>query len=161
MGQYRGMLGVIGETTGQRAADIRSEYAGREADIMQRLGRQGMAGTTVAPTLGMGVQREQESALNRLADLMQQRKLGVMEQMAQPMQRERLGIMERRTDAYPEQTMLANLIASIGPGQKGSFLPATLGALGGKGVTAEPRRRKSYLLPAGAGIYGSRITGGR
>lgn len=85
--RYQQMLGIAAKTTGQRGIDIRADYAQREASAMQQLTRQGMRGTTVAPTLGMGFEREKSSALDRLADLMQQTKLG---------------IMERRTDAYPD-----------------------------------------------------------
>ena len=73
--RYQQLLDISSQTTGQREADIRASYTGQGADIRQQLSRQGMAGTTIAPTMQMGVQREQQSSLNRLADQMQQTKL--------------------------------------------------------------------------------------
>lgn len=87
--RYQQMLNIAKKTTGQREIDIRAGYAGREAGAMQQLARLGMGGTTIAPTLGMGFEREQSAALDRLADLMQQTKLG---------------IIERREDRYPSLT---------------------------------------------------------
>lgn len=97
--RYQEMLGITGETTQQRATDIRAGGVGEEANIMQQLQRQGMAGTTVAPTMRAGVRRETESSLNRLADMMQGTKLG---------------IMERKVDKYPDPNMLTSLITALG-----------------------------------------------
>lgn len=80
--KYQEMLGVAGETTGQRAADIGEAARGRAADITQQQARLGMSGTTVGTSLRGGVEREKQSALNRLADTMQQTKLGIMGQQA-------------------------------------------------------------------------------
>lgn len=80
--KYTEMLGVAGETTGQRQADIRQDYASRAADITQQQSRLGMSGTTVGTSLRGGVEREKQSSLNRLADTMQQTKLGIMGQQA-------------------------------------------------------------------------------
>lgn len=99
--RYNQMLQLAGQTTNQRAADIRSSYGQQQAGAMQQLARTGMANTTVAPTMRMGFQREQQASLNRLADQMQQT---------------RLGIMERRTDAYPDQAGLMQAIQGIGGG---------------------------------------------
>jgi len=74
------MLGMADQVTGQRAADIRSDYAKQGANVFQNLARLGMSNTTVAPTMQLGVQREQQSALNRLSDEMLGTKLGVMGQ---------------------------------------------------------------------------------
>jgi len=99
--RYNQMLQIANQTTNQQAADVRSSYGQQQANMMQGLARTGMANTTVAPTMQMGIQREQQSSLNRLADTMQQTKLG---------------IMERRTDAYPDQGGLMQAIQSIGGG---------------------------------------------
>jgi hypothetical protein len=92
--RYQEMLGITDKTTGQRAADIRAEGVGEQANIMQRLARQGMAGSTVGATLRKGARRDTQAELNRAADALQGR---------------RLGIMERRTDAYPQSSMITNL----------------------------------------------------
>lgn len=115
--RYQQMLGIASQTTGQRAADIRGSYAQQEAGMMQGLARRGMAGTTIAPTMKMGIARERESSLNRLADLMQQTKLG---------------IIERREDKYPDLSSLQAIIAGTGAQYGGGMgLPATLQAFGG------------------------------
>lgn len=120
------MLGAVGQETGQRAADIRSEGAGREADIMQQLARQGMAGTTVAPTMQEGVRRGTQESLNRLADQMLGRRLGVLGQIAAPRHGTQLGIMERRADAYPDPNLLVSLASSLGQGGAGGGIAEAL-----------------------------------
>lgn len=113
--RYQQMLGITSETTGQRGADIRAAYAGQEANLMQTLSRQGMAGTTVAPTMKQGLVRERESALNRLADQMQQTKLG---------------IIERREDKYPDLGLITSLAGLYGQGLGGSGGGGAAGAGG-------------------------------
>jgi len=103
--RYNQMLQLAGQTTNQRAADIRGSYGQQQAGMMQNLARLGMANTTIAPTMKMGIQREQQASLDRLADQMQQT---------------RLGIMERRTDAYPNQGALMQAIQAIGGGIGGT-----------------------------------------
>ena len=99
--RYQQLLNIANATTGQREADLRRDYGQQQANMMQGLARTGMANTTVAPTMQMGIQREQQSALNRLADQMQQTKLG---------------IIERRTDQYPDLGALASLAGALGQG---------------------------------------------
>ena len=113
--RYQEMLGIMDQTTGQRAADIRSEGVGEQANIMQRLARQGMAGSTVGATMRAGVRRGTQSNLNRLADTMQGR---------------RLGIMERRTDAYPQAGMITGLAGLLG--QSGGVNTGNLASALGK-----------------------------
>jgi len=121
------MLGTVGQTTGQRAADIRAEGMREQSNIMQQLTRQGMAGTTVAPTMRAGVRRGTQESLNRLADEMLQQRLGVMGQMAQPRQGTRLGIMERRTDEYPRSDVILALAQALGQGGIGGGMMNALG----------------------------------
>ena len=111
--RYQQMLGIADQTTGQRAADIRSSHGQQESSMMQGLARQGMAGTTVGSTMKMGIQREQQSSLNRLADQMQGTKLG---------------IIERREDAYPSSDILLQLAQALGQGGGGEGI---FGALTG------------------------------
>jgi hypothetical protein len=112
--RYQQMLGIAEETTGQRAADIRADYTEQQSNAMQRLARLGMANTTVAPTMAMGYQREQQSALNRLADQMQQTKLG---------------IIERRDPRYPKQEMLASMSRQLGYGGTAARAAAPLSGM--------------------------------
>ena len=128
-GDFRRMLGTIGATSGQQAADIRSEGVGEQANIMQRLARQGMAGSTVGATLRKGVRRGTRAELNRLSDTMLQQKLGVMQQQAAPQQGARLGIMERRTDAFPDPSTLTSAFGAVGQGFGGPGMEAMMSAL--------------------------------
>ena len=112
--RYQAMLGITDTTTGQRAADIRSSYGEQGAQQQQQLARLGMSGTTIAPTMQMGVQREQQSALNRLADQMQGTKLG---------------IMERRTDEYPKSDIIMSLVQALSQGGGGAGAGSIFNAL--------------------------------
>lgn len=113
--RYQQMLGIMDQTTGQRAADIRSEGVGEQANIMQRLARQGLAGTTIGATQRAGVRRGTQAELNRSADALQGR---------------RLGIMERRTDAYPQAGMITGLASMLGQSGGGVNTGSMLKALG-------------------------------
>ncbi len=99
--RYKQLLNIADTTTGQRMADVRSAYGQQQADAMQNLARLGMSNTTIAPTMQMGIQREQQSALNRVADELQGTKLG---------------IIERRTDEYPNANLLMALATMFGQG---------------------------------------------
>ena len=114
--RYQDMLGITDRTSGQRSADIRSDFAGQQSNMMQRLAGLGMANTTVAPTLGAGIERDKQAALDRSAD---------------SLQGTRLGIMERKTDAYPESDMIMALVQAIGQGGGGGGIGGILQALSG------------------------------
>jgi len=77
--KYQQQLGAVGQTSGQQRADVISQYQGQRAGAMQNLARLGMSGTTIAPTLQSGIQREQQSALNRISDQELAAKLGIMQ----------------------------------------------------------------------------------
>jgi len=109
--RYQQMLGIADQTTGQRAADVRSDYGQQESSMMQGLARQGMAGTTVGATMKTGIQREKQSSLNRLADQMQGTKLG---------------IIERREDEYPQSDILLQLAQALGQGGGGAGIWSAL-----------------------------------
>ncbi len=117
--RYQQLLGIADTTTGQRAADIQGAFQGQESNMMQKLSRSGLSGTTIAPTMQLGVQREKQSALNRLSDQMQQTKLG---------------IIERRQDEGPSLENIQSIIAGVGAqyGQ-GQGIEAMLKALSGLG----------------------------
>ncbi|MFA5378869.1 MAG: hypothetical protein WC455_24160 [Dehalococcoidia bacterium] len=97
--RYQQMLNLANQTTQQRAADTRSAYGKQRSNALQGLARLGMSNTTVAPTMSMGIEREKQSALNRVADDMQQTKLG---------------IMQSKTDAYPDASSLQSLLTALG-----------------------------------------------
>jgi len=114
--RYQQMLGITDQTSGQRAADIRSDASGQQSDMMQRLASLGMSNTTVAPTMGAGIEREKQAALDRSADALQGRKLG---------------IMERRTDEYPKSDMIMALVQALGSAGVGGGGGDIMSALSG------------------------------
>jgi hypothetical protein len=65
-----------------------------------------MSGTTIAPTLKGGIKSRTEESLNRLADTMQQTKLG---------------IIERREDEGPDPNIMLALAQQIGRAGGGGF----------------------------------------
>ncbi len=97
--RYQRMLGITDQTSGQRASDIRRDFSGQQSDMMQRLASLGMSNTTIAPTLGQGIERNKQAALDRSADSLQGTKLG---------------IMERRTDKYPQSNVIMALVQALG-----------------------------------------------
>jgi hypothetical protein len=110
--RYEQMLNITDATTQQRAADVRTSYAQRLSEQRSQLERQGLGGSTIGSTLALGTEREQQASLNRLADQMQQTKLG---------------IIERRMDEYPDRKGLSELIAGLG----GQFGTQGIGAFTG------------------------------
>jgi hypothetical protein len=116
--RYQQLLGIADQTTGQRAADIQGAYGQQSSNIMQRLGRLGLANTTIAPTMQMGVEREKQAALDRSADQMQQTKLG---------------IIERRQDEGPSLENMQSIISGIGSQFGRAGLPSMIQALSGLG----------------------------
>ena len=133
--RYQQLLGITDQTTGQRAADIRSDASEERSDLQQGLARTGLSNTTVSPTLTAGVRRREQESLNRLADQMQGTKLG---------------IIERREDQYPDSASLQASLSGLSEGYGGKGVSALYNALGnvqqgggGGGVT-----------PA-AGVYGA------
>lgn len=98
----------------QGAADINTAYAGQASQVGQQLVNSGLYGTTVLPTMQMGVERERLAAQNRLAEQVAQQRLSVLGDLGQ----QRLNFMERRTDEYPDTNQLISL--SQGAGQYGS-----------------------------------------
>lgn len=92
--RYQQLLGIADATTGQRAKDITSDFEGQQASAMQNLAGLGLANTSGASTIRGGFGRKKNAALDRLADQMQQTKLG---------------IIERRTDQIPDLASLVSL----------------------------------------------------
>lgn len=135
---YGAMKRTIGQETGQRAADIRSETEGQVSDYRQQQARLGMS-NVYQPSIVGGIRREGQSNLNRLTDALLGRKLGVQQQIAQRGREPRLGIMERRTDAYPDQSGMLQLIQSMAA--SGGSTPS----FGGGGPMGAPAGSNSAL----------------
>lgn len=93
-------LGLLDTTTGQRAADINTQFMNQQSSQLQGLSRLGMANTSAANTIRSGNTRERMSSLNRLADEMQQSKLSVL---GQPVKYPEPGITEALITASKPQ----------------------------------------------------------
>jgi len=88
----------VDQTSGQQAADIRSSYGKQRSSALQNLARTGLSNTTVGSTVTQGLQREESSSLNRLADQLLGTKLGVMQ-----------GFNYQTPDTGPLQSLIAAL----------------------------------------------------
>lgn len=157
---FQQMLNLTRANTGQRLADIRSDYGNRAADQQQQLARLGMGNTTVGNAMSQGNTRELQSSLNRASDELsgreidllggrqsalnqlsqadQDRRLGIMErgqsslsELAQRAQATKMGVIERRTDKGPSSGSIMDIIAGIGSQYGGGTgINAVLQALG-------------------------------
>jgi len=96
--KYKAQLGLVDQTSGQQAADIRSSYGKQRSSALQNLARTGLSNTTVGSTVTQGLQREESSSLNRLADQLLGTKLGVMQ-----------GFNYQTPDTGPLQSLIAAL----------------------------------------------------
>jgi hypothetical protein len=123
----------MGET---ERGDIRGAYRSRESQMMQNLAARGMAGTTIAPTMRMGLQREQTRELGALDERLRGQRLGYQTGLSG----ERLGFMERREDEYPDIRNITELMGALG--QTGAFGGGGggLGGLAGLGGGTPGRR---------------------
>lgn len=113
--RYREMLGISDTLVDQRSADIQGAYRGREADMMQKLARQGLGGTTIAPTMTAGIEREKQSALDR---------------SKQELAAQRIGVRERREDEYPSSDIIMSLASAFAQGGGGAGAGNVMKALG-------------------------------
>jgi hypothetical protein len=122
--RYNQMLGIADKTTGQQQADVISQFQKGQASGMQNLQRLGMANTTLGASLQQGVQREQSAALNRLADTMQQTKLGI------------IGSKKTDRELAPDSTLLQAALSQLG--QTGAYGTGALGGVFGGTSAAQP-----------------------
>ncbi len=117
--RYQQLLSIADATTGQRAKDVTSDFANQQSMAMQNLAGLGLANTSGASTIRGGFGRKKNEALDRLADTMQQTKLG---------------IIERRTDAAPDlgsYTALAQLLGTAGGQERALRSASSLRQTGG------------------------------
>lgn len=96
----------------QRKADVRADAAKQKASIGSQLSRLGMANTTVAPTMGQGVNREMNAELNRVAEAEQQRRLELELQRTNA-----LANLSGQHLSAADQYNMANLQAELSRGQ--------------------------------------------
>ncbi|MFH1724307.1 MAG: hypothetical protein ABII00_06760 [Elusimicrobiota bacterium] len=119
LGQYGDMykrvmanLQGLGE---QERKNIGQRFTERTSDSMQDLVSRGLRGTTIAPSVKQGLAREQEGVLAQLAETLRREQIGYDTGLTG----QKLGFMERRTDAYPDMNLLAQLATMLGRGGGG------------------------------------------
>ena len=99
--RYQQALSNLEGVGTQERADINSRYNSAGSAVNQSMVSSGLSGTTVTPTMQMGVERERTSALSRLsADLA----------------REKNAIIASRNDIPPDLQLLAQLMFQAGAG---------------------------------------------
>jgi hypothetical protein len=99
--RYQEALGNLEGVGVQEQADINARYTGAGSAVNQSMVSSGLSGTSVLPTMQMGVERERTSALNRLAT---------------DLAREKNSIIASRNDIPPDLQLLAQLMFQAGAG---------------------------------------------
>lgn len=107
---YDRNMGMLRDRGKQEAADIRSGWANRETQGMQDLVGRGLAGTTIAPTMKAGYQRNMNADLGRLDERLRSEMVGYDTSMTGRM----LDFMERRDDTYPNFGMYYPMFQQYG-----------------------------------------------
>lgn len=171
-GGYDRNKALMANMGAQEGSDLRESWRAQGENARQRLAEQGMLGTTVAPTMAMGVQREANNDAARLNERLR-REQSQVEQFWNPaladtqnrysgmragltgdyqkaleaanmqLGQGALGFMERRTDEYPDLGVYASILNKLGEG--GTGLGAASGGAGGAGGGAGGEASNYYL----------------
>lgn len=97
--RYADILGALEGYGEQGFADIEERGAGRQAQVGQEAVSRGLAGTSIPGAMRERVERETGAERRRLGE---------------DVTRMRTGVMERRTDEYPNQELLMQLLSQLG-----------------------------------------------
>lgn len=167
LGRYQRNLGRLEQLGAQERADITDRYDKQAAAGQQDLTNRGLANSTILGTMKLGVQREKSDALSRVHDRQQRELIDADARLSG----DQLAFMERRTDAYPEQEFLAQLLqaagrAGVGAGNVASNMmnpqtgaaqiyqfPGNMGGVGGMAAGAMPFAMP-FLMPRGGAPAG-------
>lgn len=108
----RGMANLegLGQT---EALDINRRYTQMGASEQQGLVGRGLGNTTVANSVARGVESDRTRQLGALNERVRAQRLGLDAGLSQ----DKLAFMERRTDAYPDANLLAQLASQYGASQ--------------------------------------------
>ncbi len=119
-------MGYLEGAGQQEQADIRQSGDAAKAASGQKLQGLGLAGTTIGQTTNSGIDRETNDSLSRSNERINQQKLGTDSATTNNL----TGFIERRTDAYPDMNVYAQLAMSQSA-NGGSGGQATGGSYGG------------------------------
>lgn len=125
--RYTRNMGMLEGMGKQEAADINEASGAAGANVMQQLNSSGLAGTTVAPTMQMGVERQRVAEQARLNERLRQQKLAADMQLSG----DTLRFKEAREDVQPDMGTYANIAMQLGAG--GGNLGGGYGGAGGGG----------------------------
>lgn len=119
-------MGYLEGAGQQEQADIRQSGDAAKAASGQKLQGLGLAGTTIGQTTNSGIDRETNDSLSRSNERINQQKLGTDAATTNNL----TGFIERRTDAYPDMGVYAQLAMSEAANRGGGG-ESTGGAYGG------------------------------
>lgn len=147
-GGYKGLrdrsLGYVDAISNQQEQDAERQAQQRSSAVKQGLYSAGMSGTTVAPTLQMGQDRERDAEIRRIQDAKMQQRLGTDIGTTG----EGLRFMERREDVAPQYGMYAQMLQN----------QAQYGGVGGSGGGGGGAFSGGYTVQGFGGT--GKLTGG-
>jgi hypothetical protein len=122
LGDYGKQKDLVQSMGGQEAADITQRYQSAFGSGMQDLISRGLSGSTLLPSLKMGMAKRESADQGRLQDRLKANTLNVMQNEA--------NFKERRTDSFDMGPYL-QMLQQIGAGGYGMASPAGGGGGGG------------------------------
>ena len=107
-----GRLEGLGTT---QIADATRRWDAAGTKVGQDMVSRGLSGTTILPTMALGVERDKSADIARITDELEQKKIGI----GTGLKSAQLGFMERREDPYPNMSDVFTLAQSAGTTQGG------------------------------------------
>jgi len=107
--RYRTAMNTLAKMGGQQVADARLAGESAKAAAYQDLVSRGLRGSTVAPTVAAGVDRQTAAQVARIQDMLLSQQLAYQSQLSG----DRLAFQERREDAYPDIQAILPLLMQL------------------------------------------------
>lgn len=107
---YAQQMATVDQMGGQQRTDIQDEFRNAASAGQQKLVSSGLSNTTIGAGVGSAYEKQKQYSLNNLENYLAQQKLGYQSQTLT----NQLGAMERRTDEYPDMSLLAAMAQNIG-----------------------------------------------
>ncbi|MFA7279105.1 MAG: hypothetical protein WC100_03325 [Sterolibacterium sp.] len=119
----------------QEGADINEAYGAQQGSMMQNLAGSGLAGTTIAPTMAAGIERQRIADQGRLKERINNQKVSTDAALSGDI----ASFKERRDDPYPDMGTYAQLAMQLGAsGMAGAGAPGAVGGVPGFGAPPPP-----------------------
>lgn len=178
--RYQRGMGLLQGQGLQEKNDILRQYGELASSNQQDMVNRGLTGTTIMPTMRMGIEREQQAALSRVNERLQNQALNVdsslsgdalsaQERQGQSilngtaqMQGDTLNFANSRTDSYPNYNQLASLQQGLGAAGGNAMLNAQLAPvfINPNGVGAGIQQPAWNGLPNFQNVRGGNFGGG-